>query len=578
MVFHEITRKAIVHALEHGRDLDMALVNAQEARRILDRLFGYSLSPVLWRKLSQQKLSAGRVQSPGLRMVVQRERQRMRFVSGSYWDIKADLHQQQDQSGQTFEAKLDSVQGQRVATGKDFDAQTGKLLANRRVLLLDEQQAKELAERLADASWKVLSVDEKEKKQRPAPPFITSTLQQEGSRKLRLSAKDTMRIAQKLYESGLITYMRTDSPMLSQEGIKGARDAAGTLFGLEYLSPTSRQYTTKSSSAQEAHEAIRPAGEVFVHPDKSNLHGLDYALYEIIWKRTLASQMAEAVKATTTGKIAADDAQFTATGNRILFPGFIRVYVEGKDDPEAALEDSERFLPQLQEQDVLKATVIEPIGHETKPPARFTEATLVQELEKLGIGRPSTYATIIDKLFEKQYVVKEGTALIPTFIGFAVVQLLENHFSTLVDYDFTSKMEDALDGIAEGEVNQLDFLKSFYEGEQGLKQQVASKIEQVLPNEAKRIELPHISDDFTILIGRYGPYISVRNGDEEQSTSASIPQHVHPGSLTEEEIKKLLELKVNGDDGPKPICHDPQSGLPVFLLSGKFGPYYQLGM
>jgi DNA topoisomerase-1 len=576
MVFHEITRKAILHALDHGRDLDMALVHAQEARRVLDRLFGYSLSPVLWRKLSQQKLSAGRVQSPGLRMVVERERQRMRFVSASFWDLKAQLYRKGDTKQQSFEARLESVDGRRIATGKDFDAETGKVAAHKHPLVLDEAQATELAQQLAQQTWQVISVDEKEKKQRPAPPFITSTLQQEGSRKLRLSAKDTMRIAQKLYESGLITYMRTDSPTLSQEGIRGARDAAGSLFGLDYLSPSPRQYATKSSSAQEAHEAIRPAGESFVHPEASGLHGIEYALYEIIWKRTLASQMAEAVKATTSVKIAVGDAQFIATGNRIIFPGFIRVYVEGKDDPESALEDTERLLPELQEQTVLAVDSVDPQGHETKSPARFTEATLVQELEKKGIGRPSTYATIIDKLFEKRYVVKEGTALVPTFVGFAVVQLLENHFSHLVDYNFTSKMEDALDGIAEGKVDRLDFLKKFYEGDQGLALQVAQKIEQVKPAEAKRIQLPHISDAYYVMIGKFGPYVSAA-AEQETATSVSLPDSMFPGTLTESEIQKLLELKKNNADGPEPICVDDTTGLPVFLLTGRFGPYFQLG-
>ncbi|PKL20446.1 MAG: type I DNA topoisomerase [Spirochaetae bacterium HGW-Spirochaetae-4] len=577
MVFHEITKRAILHALEHGRELDMALVNAQEARRILDRLYGYTISPFLWRKLSQPKLSAGRVQSPGLRMVVERERQRMRFVTANYWDVKANLYRNGDTVTQDFEAKLESVDGVRIAIGKDFNPETGKLNPHKHVLVVDEQAAKELSERLQHAAWKVLSVEEKEKKQRPAPPFITSTLQQEGSRKLRLSAKDTMRIAQKLYESGLITYMRTDSPSLSQEGIQGARDAAGSLFGLEYLSPTSRQYASKSSSAQEAHEAIRPAGEVFVHPEKSGLHGAEYALYEIIWKRTLASQMAEAIKASTTVKIEADDTVFSATGNRIVFPGFIRVYVEGKDDPEAALEDSERLLPELSEGMGLHSKTIEPVGHETKPPARFTEATLVQELEKQGIGRPSTYATIIDKLFEKSYVVKDGTALVPTFVGFAVVQLLEKNFTNLVDYAFTSRMETELDGVAEGTVNQLDFLRTFYEGAQGLKQQVEEKLETVKPADAKRIELPHISDKNPILIGKFGPYVARKNGEGDTEQSVSIPESFFPGTIQEEDIRQLLDMKANGSDEPEPICTDPASGLPVFLLTGKFGPYFQLG-
>lgn len=577
MVFHEITKRAILHALENGRKLDMALVNAQEARRILDRLFGYTLSPFLWRKLSQPKLSAGRVQSPGLRMVVERERQRLRFVTASYWDLKATLHRESDTASASFEAKLESVGGQRVATGKDFDAETGQLGRNKKVLVLDQEGALELVQRIEKAPWAVISVEEKEKKQRPAPPFITSTLQQEGNRKLRLSAKETMRIAQKLYESGLITYMRTDSPTLSQEGIKAARDAAGALYGLEYLSPKSRQYASKSSSAQEAHEAIRPAGDQFVHPEKSGLHGAEYALYEIIWKRTLASQMAEAIKAFTTVKISADDTIFSATGNRIVFPGFIRVYVEGKDDPEAALEDSERLLPKLTPQMPLVLHTLEPVGHETKPPGRFTEATLVQELEKQGIGRPSTYATIIDKLFEKAYVEKDGSALVPSFVAFAVVQLLEKNFTNLVDYDFTSKMEDALDGIAEGKVNQLDFLKTFYEGEAGLKNQVEVMLAEVKPADAKHIALPHIDEKYPVMIGKFGPYVVKKNEEGEVDQSVSIPVQFFPGTITNTDIEDLIKVKGDGNKEPDPLGFDPESEEPVFLLNGKFGPYFQLG-
>ncbi|MGI6432994.1 MAG: type I DNA topoisomerase [Sphaerochaetaceae bacterium] len=566
MVFHEITKKAILHALEHGRELDMDLVQAQEARRILDRLYGYTISPFLWRKLSLQNLSAGRVQSPGLRMIVERERQRMAFVSSDYWGLKADLITKRNES---FTARLEKVGSKRLASGKDFDATTGKLKKTQ-VLLLDENGATELAKRLHTSEWKVVQIEEKEKKQRPAPPFITSTLQQEGSRKLRLSAKQTMSIAQKLYESGLITYMRTDSPSLSQEGIKAARDVAASLFGSDYLSPTSRQYSAKSSSAQEAHEAIRPAGETFVHPDKTALKGTEKALYDLIWKRTVASQMADAIKISTIVKIEVDDATFGASGNRIAFAGFIRAYVEGKDDPEAALEDSETFLPHMQEQESVELKSLENTEHQTKPPARFTEATVVQELEKQGIGRPSTYATIIDRLFEKAYVVKEGTALLPTFVGFAVVQLLEKHFEQLVEYQFTSDMESHLDAIAAGKAHQLDYLKTFYEGKQGLKEQVDEKLESVKPADAKRIEIPYISDPYAVMIGKYGPYIS--KGD----LNASIPADVYPGTTGAEQLAALLEVKKNGD-ALESIGVDPDSGLPIYLLSGKFGPYFQLG-
>jgi DNA topoisomerase-1 len=567
MVFHEITKSAILNALENGRPIRDNLVNAQEARRVLDRLYGYTLSPFLWRKLSLQKLSAGRVQSPGLRMVVERERQRIDFVSAQYWDLKADLLK-----GVSFEAQLTNVGNKKVATGKDFNSETGKLKNPSKVVCLKEEEAKELKERLIKGAWKVVSVEEKERKQRPSPPFITSTLQQEGSRKLRLSAKETMRIAQKLYENGFITYMRTDSPSLSQEGIKAARVAAEKLFGENFLSPTSRQYTSKSSSAQEAHEAIRPAGNSFIHPDDTNLSGKERDLYDLIWKRTLASQMADAIKASTTAKIEVGDAIFTANGNIIKFAGFIRVYVEGIDDPEAALEDKEKILPPLASGDQLKLNELFVEMHETKPPARYTEATLVQELEKQGIGRPSTYATIIDKLFEKEYVIKDGTALVPSFVGFAVTQLLEKNFDTLVDYEFTSKMEGGLDLIAEGKVDRLDFLKSFYEGDEGLLSQVESKLESVKGIDAKHIELNSVKEPYKIMIGKFGPYVT------KDDVTATIPNTLFPGTVTKDDLEMLLSSK-NGDNGvAEPIGVDPKTKLPIYLLVGRYGPYYQLGL
>jgi DNA topoisomerase-1 len=572
MVFHEITKRSILHALEHGRPLDMDLVNAQEARRILDRLYGYTLSPFLWRKLSHQKLSAGRVQSPGLRMVVERERQRMSFVSASYWDLKANLCLDKE----CFEAKLEEVDGLRVATGKDFSGETGQLKKPKQTLLLNEEEAIELVKKLESVSWKVVSVEEKERKNRPSPPFITSTLQQEGSRKLRLSAKETMRIAQKLYESGLITYMRTDSPSLSQEGIQAAREAVTSLYGNEYLNPTSRQYSAKSSAAQEAHEAIRPAGFPFIHPDATKLQGVEKSLYELIWKRTLASQMADAIKASTSVKIEADNTIFNATGNRIVFAGFIRVYVEGKDDPELALEDSETFLPPLKESDLLALKQLDPVGHETKAPARFTEATLVQQLEKEGIGRPSTYATIIDRLFEKEYVLKENSALVPTFIAFAVIQLLENNFKELVEYEFTSKMEDQLDEIAVGNTNQNEFLQLFYEGENGLNNLVDDKMTTVKAADAKKIALNTITKPYQVMIGKFGPYVTKEEND--QALTATIPTSLFPGTVTNVDLEKLLESKTNGNGEPQSIGIDEKTQMPIYLLSGRYGPYYQLGL
>lgn len=574
MVFHEITKKAITHAIDHGRELDMALVNAQEARRILDRLYGYTLSPFLWKKLSAPTLSAGRVQSPGLRLIVEKERERIAFRQASYSDVVASVHTSEEKNI-NFEAKLETVDTVKIASGKDFDSLTGKLLHPSKVTLVDHDKAKNIAKEVEKEPWEVLSVSEKEKKNRPSPPFITSTLQQEGSRKLHLSAKDTMKVAQKLYESGLITYMRTDSPSLSQEGIKGARDAAGSLFGLEYLSPSPRTYVAKSSSAQEAHEAIRPAGEAFVHPDDTNLHGKELALYDLIWKRTLATQMADAIKATTSVKFKVLNYTFTSSGNRIIFPGFIRVYVEGRDDPEAALEDIEKLLPPITEGSTVEVVEANAVEHVTKPSARYTEATLVQELEKQGIGRPSTYASIIDKLFEKKYAVKENNALIPTFIGFAVIQLLEKNFDSLVDYNFTSKMEQDLDSIASEEVDQLKFLSSFFEGEKGLDHMVKEKMESVDIGDAKQIDLPQIASSYKILVGKFGPYIKVENGKED--LSASIPPHLYPGTITNEDLETIVKEKKEGPDVIEPLFHHPKTKAPIYFLKGRFGPYFQLG-
>ncbi|MFA7125083.1 MAG: type I DNA topoisomerase [Sphaerochaetaceae bacterium] len=577
MVFHEITKKAILEALHAGRDLDIALVNAQEARRVLDRLYGFTVSPVLWKKLSQQKLSAGRVQSPGLRLIVERERQRLSFVQSEYWDVVASLAK--NGKGSEFSAKLESVEGKKVASGKDFDPNTGKLVARKNSILINEEEARKLAERLKTVEWNIADVQEKEKIQRPAPPFITSTLQQEANRKLRLGAKDTMKIAQKLYESGLITYMRTDSPSLSQEGIRAARSAATQLFGPDFLSPASRQYSARSASAQEAHEAIRPAGDVFMHPDDTGLKGKEFSLYDMIWKRTLASQMADAVKAVTTVKIAADDALFVATGNRILFPGFIKVYVEGRDDIDDTAEDDEHLLPSLKAGENVICRSLESVRHETKPPARYTEATLVQELEKLGIGRPSTYAAIIDKLLDKAYVLKENNALVPTFTAFAVVQLLERNFGNLVDYSFTSNMESSLDEIAVDKLDRLQFLTSFYEGEQGLEHHTKAMMSSIKSGEAKKIELPHITRH-SVFLGKYGPFVSTpSSGDtEEKGVIVSIPKDKVPSAVTDEELEILLEQKNNGSPDDRVIGIDEKTKQPILLFNGRFGQFYQLGV
>lgn len=572
LVFHEITRSAIEHAIDNSRDIDMRLVKAQETRRILDRLYGYTLSPLIWKKIAYG-LSAGRVQSPGLRLIVERERERIRFHRSVYWDLKAVLFSPHDKSHLTFEAKLQSVGGKRVAGSKDFDSTTGKLSARADVLLLDEASARELTRRLEQEPWRVVEVTEKEVTTRPAAPFITSTLQQEGNRKLGLSARETMRTAQRLYEEGLITYMRTDSPQLSSEAIGGARKSVRDLYGEQYLSEQPRQYSARSKEAQEAHEAIRPAGADFVHPNNTRLTGKDKALYEMIWKRTLATQMSDARKLQISVRIAVGDCIFTASGSRILVPGFLRVYVEGKDDPELALDDKEVLLPALKADDEVAAESLEALYHETKPPARYTEASLVQRLEREGIGRPSTYATIISTLYERGYVRRQGTALVPTFTGFAVIQLMENHFHDLIDYRFTSDMEDALDEIAVGDRDHLQYLAQFYLGESGLKRQVEAHEGEIKPEASRTIVLPQLDKGTEVKIGRYGPYI-VHQANGDEPVHASIPEEVAPADLTEDDIEELIELQKNG---PQPIGVDPESGKNIYCLVGRYGPYVQLG-
>jgi DNA topoisomerase I len=571
MVFHEITRTAIEHALSHGRPIDMNLVNAQETRRILDRLYGYTLSPLIWKKIAYG-LSAGRVQSPGLRLIVERERERIAFHKAVYWDLRATLRRADDDEANRFTARLEVVGGKRVATGKDFDAIEGMILADRDVIVLGEEDANRLADKLQGEPWSVASVAEKQFTSRPAPPFITSSLQQEGNRKLRLSARETMRTAQRLYEQGFITYMRTDSPTLSQEGLNGARGAVKERYGDEYLADQPRQFSASRREAQEAHEAIRPAGERFVHPDESGLEGKERDLYELIWKRTLASQMAEARKSSVTAKISVGDAQFTATGTRTLFPGYIRVYVEGKDDPDAALDDKETFLPKLTEGDSLTAIQLDSLIHETKPPARYTEASLVQRLEKEGIGRPSTYASIISVLFERNYVRKLNGSLVPTYTGWAVLQLLERHFHYLIEYSFTSEMESALDQVSYGEIKRLDYLRQFYSGPDGLAQRVGDREADIGTEESRTVALPQLHDVPPVKVGKFGPYIVHKVEGEE--IHASIPEEIAPADLTEDDIREIIEIQKNG---PVPIGHHPETGQPIYSLVGRYGPYVQLG-
>ncbi len=570
MVFHEITREAIQEALQNCREVDEQLVRAQETRRILDRLVGYTLSPLLWKKIAP-KLSAGRVQSVAVKLLVDRERERRAFKKATYWDLKADLQPRTAGQAASFPAELVSLGGKRLASGQDFDPSTGQLIAGRDVVLLDQAQAEALRDRLLGKAWVVSSVEERPSTRKPAPPFTTSTLQQEANRKLRLSAQQTMRIAQKLYEEGYITYMRTDSVHLSEQAIRAARACVESMYGKEYLSPEPRQYTTKTKGAQEAHEAIRPAGSEFRLPSQTPLTGQELALYDLIWKRTVASQMAEARQTHTIVLIAVDDAVFRASGKRIDFPGFFRAYVEGSDDPEAALEDREVHLPLLRQGDPLSCLQLEPVGHETQPPPRFTEASLVKVLESEGIGRPSTYATILNTIMSRGYVRSMGNALVPTYTAFAVTELLEKYFPNLVNTRFTAEMEQTLDDIASGQADWLPYLRHFFLGEQGLEGQVKARELEIDSGLARSIHLENLP--VKIGIGPYGPYVSVET--ESGEVRANLPEDIPPADLSAEHIEELIRRK---QEGPKPIAFHPETQEPVYVIpQGPYGPYVQLG-
>ncbi len=565
MVFHEITQSAIRKALDDCREINYNLVHAQETRRILDRLVGFTLSPLLWKKIAWG-LSAGRVQSVAVRLLVQRERARRAFQSGSYWDLQAVLKQEKT----SFEAKLVTLGGKKLASGSDFEATTGQISAQKDVVLLNEAEATALRARLLDKVWRVSKTEEKPTTRNPAPPFTTSTLQQEANRKLGLSARETMKIAQSLYEQGYITYMRTDSVHLSEEAIAAARLCVEQMYGKEYLSPKPRQYQTKSKGAQEAHEAIRPAGSTFRIPQETGLAALELSLYDLIWKRTVASQMAPARLTQIAVYTEVEDAGFRSSGKRIDFPGFFRAYVEGSDDPEAALENQEVILPPLQTGDTPSCQELETAGHETQPPARYTEASLVKTLESEGVGRPSTYASIIGTIIDRGYAQMRSKALIPTFTGFAVAGLLENNFPDLVDTRFTSKMEQTLDEIATGKAEWLPYLKEFYLGEKGLETQVKAGEKQIDPNHAKAINLENL--DVTVKIGKFGPYIETKQGDEV--ITASIPIDLTPSDLEPEQVEVLLKQKTQG---PQKIGIHPENGEAIYLLIGSYGPYVQLG-
>ncbi len=574
MVFHEITEEAIQQAIQNCRAVDERLVRAQETRRILDRLVGYTLSPLLWKKIAYG-LSAGRVQSVSVRLLVQRERERRAFRQGSYWDLKATLESpaptpNTQHPTPTFEAKLVSVGNVKVATGADFDESTGQITQGRTVVLLNEEQARELQARLQGETWRIADIESRPATRKPSPPFTTSTLQQESNRKLGLSARDTMRIAQNLYEQGYITYMRTDSVHLSQQAIAAARDCVEQMYGRDYLSPQPRQYTTKSKGAQEAHEAIRPAGSTFRTPQQTRLSGREFQLYDLIWKRTVATQMAEARQTHITVQIQAGDAGFRATGKRIDFPGFFRAYVEGSDDPNAAIEDQEVVLPPLNVGDTPACRNLEAIGHETQPPARYTEASLVKMLESEGIGRPSTYATIIGTIADRGYAQLLKNTLIPTFTAFAVTSLLEKHFPDLVDTSFTARMERTLDEISTGEAQWLPYLQEFYLGQNGLDNQVKQRDSQIDPVQARTVDLDNV--DAKVRIGRYGAYLEIDRGDDV--IKANIPQDLTPADLSPSQVETLLRQKT---EGPDKLGLHPETGEPIYALIGAYGPYVQLG-
>lgn len=570
LVFHEITKEAIQKSLDTARDIDMNLVRAQETRRLVDRLFGYEVSPILWKKIAP-KLSAGRVQSVTIRLLVERERERIAFRSAEYWDIKAKCLK--DATKEAFEAELTHVDGSRIASGKDFDPLTGKLKSSDKVKLLLEKEVKELAKKLEKTIATVDNVDEKPYTTTPPAPFVTSSLQQEANRKLRFSAQRTMSTAQQLYENGFITYMRTDSTTLSTEALTAARNFISSEYGKDYLPDQARVYATKVKNAQEAHEAIRPAGSSFTPPEevRKALGDEAFKLYDMIWKRTVASQMENAKGTYISITLKADNAQFRSSGKTITFPGFLRAYVEGSDDPEAELADKEKILPKLSTGDKISFSELESLVHNTLPPARYTEGSLIRELEKRGIGRPSTWASVVETVISRQYVFKKGTALVPSFTAMAVVNMLEKHFQILLDYDFTARLEDDLDAISRGEHENIAYLKSFYfgNGHPGLKDLVTKGETGIDPRDVCGIPLgkDDSGTDVEVRVGRYGPFVS--NGTQR----ASVPENLAPDEVT---LEKAVDLLLTAEKGPESIgTHE--SGLPMYLKVGRYGPYIQLG-
>ena len=566
LAFHEITKTAIQESFDHIRDIDQSLVSAQEARRILDRLWGYLVSKKLWFNV-KGGLSAGRVQSPAVKIVVDREKERARFIESEYWSIITQF----DSKGESFEARLKALDGQKIAIGKDFDKETGKL-SKSNLLALDKTKAESLAESFLNSDWKVTKVEQKPAKQNPYPPFITSTLQQEGVRKLRMSSQQVMRNAQKLYEEGYITYMRTDSVNLSSEAINGSRNAIKSLFGAEYLPETPPIYKSKVKNAQEAHEAIRPAGATFKNPKdiQGKLDGQEWKLYDMIWKRTLASQMKSAKLLKTNVEISDGKAMFDAHGKVIEFPGFLKVYVEDIDDPNKERDDKESILPPMQEGESVTGKDFTPNQHFTKPSPRFTEATLIKELEALGIGRPSTYAAIMGNIQNRGYARKVNGALIPTFTAYAVIQFLESNFTDMVNLQYTADLENTLDAISRNEMKSEDFLTQFYKGEKG-----TEGLEALLENEVdkeKSRTIMELKDDsgktITVKIGRYGVYI------QDGETNTTLPDDSIPSELNFKNALISLQKKA---EGPTELCSHPDSGEPVLFKDGRFGPYIQCG-
>jgi DNA topoisomerase-1 len=572
LVFHEITKSAIQESLRSTREIDTNLVRAQETRRIIDRLYGYSVSPLLWKKMGP-RLSAGRVQSVAMKLLVDRERERMRFKTANFWDLKAQFETiSKQQNVESFEAELTHVSGKRVATGKDFDANTGLLKDNDDIVHLKNEDAIKLRDRLLKATPQVSQIETKPYSQKPSPPFTTSTLQQEASRKLGFAARRTMQVAQMLYENGYITYMRTDSTNLSEEAINGSRNLITREFGKEFIPTEPRIYKTKVKNAQEAHEAVRPAGSDFTHPDtvKAKLGIEAFKLYDLIWKRMLACQMKDATGTRVVVSIELDSTRFRASGKTIEFPGFLRAYVEGFDDPDAELADQERILPKMVEGESLKTEKLDAIGHDTQPPARFTEGSLIKELERLGIGRPSTWATIVDVVLSRSYAFKKGTALIPTFLAQALTGLMEKNFTNLMDYEFTAKLEDDLDAIARGEAENISYLRKFYfgNGHPGLQAMVENGEKTIDPREVNGLPLGQSEDGRTveIRIGRFGPFIT------DGENRASVPDSIAPDELNLSVAIKVLE---DAKKGPQSLGEI--DGKPAYLKKGRFGPYLQLG-